>query len=231
VSEVQGQLPRRLSGRLCLDFTNTVDPRHGAARRDYLPDYDALLAWFADATAPSAGRDADVGTDLAGTDLAGTGLVGTDLVERLARRARTHRAEAASVWRAAVGLREDLYAVSRVLLDGARPDDELLQRVVTWTQAAVLNQHLQPSAGSLTWAWRDVDRLDLPLLAVALDAGDLLTSADLHRLRECPGSDGCGWLFLDQSRGGTRRWCSMRVCGNRNKINRYRSQRQPESTG
>jgi len=40
------------------------------------------------------------------------------------------------------------------------------------------------------------------------------------RLHACPR---CGWLFLDTSRGGKRRWCNMRVCGNREKISRHRA--------
>ena len=40
-----------------------------------------------------------------------------------------------------------------------------------------------------------------------------------ERLRSCPR---CGWLFLDTSRGGKRRWCSMRICGNREKVSRHR---------
>ncbi|MER8944136.1 CGNR zinc finger domain-containing protein [Mesorhizobium sp. M0915] len=34
----------------------------------------------------------------------------------------------------------------------------------------------------------------------------------------------CGWLFVDISRGGKRRWCNMRVCGNREKVARHRGQ-------
>ncbi|WP_352849024.1 CGNR zinc finger domain-containing protein [Mesorhizobium sp. M0199] len=41
------------------------------------------------------------------------------------------------------------------------------------------------------------------------------------RLRVCPR---CGWLFVDISRGGKRRWCNMRVCGNREKVARHRGQ-------
>lgn len=39
------------------------------------------------------------------------------------------------------------------------------------------------------------------------------------RLHACPR---CGWLFMDTSRGGRRRWCNMRVCGNCEKISRHR---------
>src|SRR5919198_1059587 len=44
---------------------------------------------------------------------------------------------------------------------------------------------------------------------------------DLTRVRECPGSDDCGWLFYDDSRNRTRRWCRMEGCGSRVKMRRY----------
>ena len=40
-----------------------------------------------------------------------------------------------------------------------------------------------------------------------------------ERIRAC---NRCGWLFLDSSRGGRRRWCSMTTCGNREKASRHR---------
>ncbi|MCT7659135.1 CGNR zinc finger domain-containing protein [Mycobacterium deserti] len=40
-----------------------------------------------------------------------------------------------------------------------------------------------------------------------------------ERIRSC---DRCGWLFLDSSRSGRRRWCSMSTCGNREKASRHR---------
>lgn len=42
-----------------------------------------------------------------------------------------------------------------------------------------------------------------------------------HRVRVCPADD-CLEAFYDSSRGGTRRWCSMGVCGNRAKVTTYR---------
>jgi len=55
------------------------------------------------------------------------------------------------------------------------------------------------------------------LSLVARDAIDLATSpALLARVRPCA-SPTCGALFLDHSRPGTRRWCSMDICGNRAK--------------
>jgi predicted RNA-binding Zn ribbon-like protein len=41
------------------------------------------------------------------------------------------------------------------------------------------------------------------------------------RLKICPADD-CQWAFVDVSRNGSRRWCSMDVCGNRSKTRSYR---------
>jgi predicted RNA-binding Zn ribbon-like protein len=41
------------------------------------------------------------------------------------------------------------------------------------------------------------------------------------RLKACPDED-CEWAFYDGSRNRSRTWCSMEVCGNRDKTRRYR---------
>ena len=41
------------------------------------------------------------------------------------------------------------------------------------------------------------------------------------RLKICPADD-CAWVFYDQSKNRSRRWCSMGVCGNRTKVRAYR---------
>jgi predicted RNA-binding Zn ribbon-like protein len=61
-----------------------------------------------------------------------------------------------------------------------------------------------------------------PLLAlVARGAVDLLGGAAGERIRGCSG-DGCSLLFVDTSRSGGRKWCSMAACGNRAKVARFR---------
>jgi predicted RNA-binding Zn ribbon-like protein len=82
-------------------------------------------------------------------------------------------------------------------------------------------QRLVPGA---PWAWRlePVPDLRLPLLHVALSAAELLTSPQLPRVKACPLPEGgCGWLFLDETKNGTRRWCSMAHCGARAKNRRF----------
>ncbi len=64
--------------------------------------------------------------------------------------------------------------------------------------------------------WRADDPVLATLSLVARDALDLISSPLLARVRQCAGT-GCGALFIDSSRPGVRRWCSMNTCGNRAK--------------
>jgi predicted RNA-binding Zn ribbon-like protein len=57
------------------------------------------------------------------------------------------------------------------------------------------------------------------LAPVIWSAADLLTRAD-HRVRRCA-NEACLWLFIDESKAGTRRWCDMSSCGNRAKSRRH----------
>jgi predicted RNA-binding Zn ribbon-like protein len=51
---------------------------------------------------------------------------------------------------------------------------------------------------------------------------DFLRTGPTGRVKQCPGPD-CGWLFLDQSKNNSRRWCDMAVCGNRFKAKQHRA--------
>jgi predicted RNA-binding Zn ribbon-like protein len=55
---------------------------------------------------------------------------------------------------------------------------------------------------------------------VARSAADLLVSSARTDVRECA-SETCSWLFLDLSPRRSRRWCSMKTCGNRDKVRRF----------
>jgi len=61
--------------------------------------------------------------------------------------------------------------------------------------------------------------------ALAEDAAKILATDAGKRLRRCS-SDSCVLLFLDTSRAGTRRWCSMKVCGNRAKVAAHLTRRR-----
>jgi len=61
------------------------------------------------------------------------------------------------------------------------------------------------------------------------DALQLLAQPPTARLKQCPG-DQCGWLFLDSTKRGNRRWCEMRKCGQEAKDHHRRRQQRRRST-
>src|SRR5918994_1634439 len=87
--------------------------------------------------------------------------------------------------------------------------------VAAAARRAVTAGTLVPGSG---WTWAHDDP-HAPVDAFALAAVALLSDpGELARLRTCAG---CCWLFLDHSRGGSRRWCSMADCGTEAKKRRY----------
>lgn len=88
-------------------------------------------------------------------------------------------------------------------------------------------RQLRRKRGDVEWIWntRPGDP-DCVLAPVLISAAQLLVSGPSGKVRECQ-DETCGWLFLDRSRAGRRRWCSMTDCGNRAKVRSYyRRQRE-----
>ncbi len=67
-------------------------------------------------------------------------------------------------------------------------------------------------------ACQTVDPVDWILCEAVRSVADLLLSNRQNRIREC---EGCGWLFFDSTRNHSRRWCTMKICGNRAKAHRH----------
>jgi predicted RNA-binding Zn ribbon-like protein len=198
-----------VGGRPCLDFINTIDPRDsqpaGARPRDYLEGYGDLALWSGYARLLSERRVAAL--------LAG---------------AAQHPDAAQHIFEEAIALREVLYRVFSSTVSGKQPaaaDVEALRSAYRRTMAVA---HLDYSPDGFTWQWPDADdALDQMLWPLVRSALDLLTAPDLRRVKICPGLGDCGWLFLDTSKSGQRRWCSMESCGSRAKMRRYYSRSRP----
>jgi predicted RNA-binding Zn ribbon-like protein len=74
---------------------------------------------------------------------------------------------------------------------------------------------------AFAWRWRGMgDDPAAMLWPVLRAAAELLTSPESMRLHVCAGED-CGWMYVDRSRNGLRRWCEMRTCGNVAKARRH----------
>ena len=53
-------------------------------------------------------------------------------------------------------------------------------------------------------------------------AAELLVSPQRNHVKRCASAT-CLWLFLDETRNHQRRWCDMKVCGNRAKVRAHRA--------
>jgi predicted RNA-binding Zn ribbon-like protein len=88
-------------------------------------------------------------------------------------------------------------------------------------------------AGTTALAWRPQRHWKSPetlLLPLARSLAFLVCSEDFTNVKACEGP-ACTLLFLDHTRGGVRRWCSMAVCGNRVKQAAHRKRAQQASQG
>jgi predicted RNA-binding Zn ribbon-like protein len=114
----------------------------------------------------------------------------------------------------ALALREAVYRLFAAAAPAAA-DLALLNRALA---AAPARTRLACADGRYAW---DVGELDAtPLAPVAWSAADLLVGNLRERVRLCA-NERCRWLFLDESKSGNRRWCSMSACGNRAKAHRH----------
>ena len=118
--------------------------------------------------------------------------------------------------------REALYRVFLALCEDTQPAPEALETVEREVRRASSERRLvRGSDGAMRWTSPESSRLDSLVPPLALAAAELLTGSRRPRLCEATALDGCGWLFLDTSRNGTRRWCEMATCGNRYKARRH----------
>ncbi|MGC5016599.1 CGNR zinc finger domain-containing protein [Streptosporangium sp. DT93] len=116
-------------------------------------------------------------------------------------------------------VREHAWAVFSAIADGgtvpAEPFGALLQRAGKGMRAGQVQQ-IDAVLDHRTTDWAVPGAIPSALSLLVVHA---VFTLPLDRVRAC---GRCGWLFLDSSRGGRRRWCSMSVCGNREKARRHR---------
>ncbi|MGR9270955.1 CGNR zinc finger domain-containing protein (plasmid) [Rhizobium leguminosarum] len=189
-----------LGGHPALDFVNTVDSRGERWGPDFLNSYDDFVAW--------AYR---------------LDLIDDKERDTLLARAARSRSNAEKELGQAKELRE---ALSRLFLsefDESPVSRDDLELIAGMTQRAQSQQSLGFVRGRIQWRPADAKDLDAISTRVAQSAAELLTSRDGRRpVRACEGPN-CGWLFLDQSRGGHRRWCSDKTCGSHARVRRFRA--------
>jgi predicted RNA-binding Zn ribbon-like protein len=122
----------------------------------------------------------------------------------------------------AVRLQAAIWSVADALID-RRPVPEGDRAVLNELAAQpCLVPRLLPGP---TRTWVGVQGVRNVMSSVARDAIDVLGGPRAARLKRCEGSR-CSLLFVDTSRSGRRRWCSMERCGNRAKVAAHRRRRK-----
>ncbi|MFF0331685.1 CGNR zinc finger domain-containing protein [Streptomyces fimicarius] len=116
-------------------------------------------------------------------------------------------------------LRDALWRLTEGHVRGAPPGPDDLATLNDAAAQPPLTARLTADGGR---AWAAGGTGTGLLSTVARDAVDLFTGAHAHRIRAC-GAHDCRLLFVDTSRPGKRRWCSMERCGNRAKVQAHRA--------
>lgn len=121
----------------------------------------------------------------------------------------------------ALALRETIHRLFDALAQGKAAGGRDFEDLNAALSAAPPRRMLRRGKDGYDWDLDMKSGTALALLAPVLwSAGDLLASAKLAKVRRCANPE-CLYLFIDESRAGRRRWCTMSSCGNRAKAKRH----------
>lgn len=183
-----------IAGALCLDFANTLHNSLADDKGEELQDISDLLQWGTEASLLSRAEHARLAALFAGNPR-----------------------DAAAALRDARAARDLLLSIFAGIAHGRPPSPQLLAQLNSALADLPAILQVRKSSHRIETAWESsaggVQRI---LFAVLESAARLLAGERLGRLRECA-SDDCTWLFVDESRNRSRRWCDMSSCGNRMK--------------
>jgi predicted RNA-binding Zn ribbon-like protein len=184
---------------LCLGFANTRYYRGSDAPTESLKEFGDIVAWCRSSGTLPKVRD-----------------------KALQRWEREHPQDGAAAFRAAIELREAIYAIFRSLAAGETPSGGALATLNRALSATPARSGVERTPSGFAWRVEHADAASIPALLapVIWSACGLLVSPRLQRVRHCA-NEQCLWLFVDDSKSGTRRWCSMSACGNRAKAHRH----------
>jgi predicted RNA-binding Zn ribbon-like protein len=121
--------------------------------------------------------------------------------------------------------RELVYRMFRARALGETPRTADLERLGELAAAGYAAGRLRVGEdGATHWQWNRSELASIRHVVVTR-AAELLQADPPPRLKQCPGHH-CGWLFLDTTKRGNRRWCQMRECGQEAKDERRRERRR-----
>jgi predicted RNA-binding Zn ribbon-like protein len=186
------------SPQLCLDYANTFGSRLASQRREPFTGYQDLLTWCQEA-----------------------GILTAAFADRLRQHSAQHAVQGTTALTRAIHLREAIYRLFSASTDGGVAVIDNLAILNETLTEALTAMRVSRTEDGYRWAWDTAEvACNQVLWPVALSTASLLTSSRLRLVRQCAAPD-CAWLFLDTTRNRSRRWCDMKVCGNRAKARRH----------
>ena len=198
VTRKHARLFELIGGHPALDLVNTLDWRfRPRGTEEMLTSYEELLGF----------------------------MTQSQLLTQAQARRMLHNCSTSEAEHVLAKVRELREAAAEVLygeLDG-RKSSGAVRRLEMLFQECRRHQRLRWAESKLRWDFADSYDAEFPLWLLSLATAELLTSDRMQFLREC-GNEDCRWLFLDTSKNHTRRWCDMKICGNRMKARRYKAQ-------
>jgi len=195
-------LPRR---GLSLDFANTLGWR-GSVPAETLHRLQDVLDWL----------------------VAAKGM--PDRAASLVQKALSADDAAAKVFARTIESRENIYRLMHAVAAGDAPAHDDLRGLNQALGETPPRVELGYGGDNFGWRIEAKPNAASIIAPVLWSAADILAGPDRARVRECANPQ-CLWLFLDDSKNGTRRWCSMQACGNRAKAHRHYLRRKEHSGG
>lgn len=122
----------------------------------------------------------------------------------------------------AVRLQAAIWSVADAVIDRRSVPEDGLEVLNELAAQPCLVPRLLPGP---TQTWVGVQGVRSLISSIARDAIDVFGGPRTARLKRCEGSR-CSLVFVDTSRSGRRRWCSMERCGNRAKVAAHRRRRK-----
>lgn len=186
-------------GALCLDFCNSGQGYRSPRAAEWIVTFDDLVAW-----------------------LEAAGAIAQKQAARFRDAAVKSPAAAAEVQARAIRLREALYRVLEAKTKDQAARHEDLASIEA--EDARVKPFTRLTWNGETYSWSldpSTSILDAAMQPIVESAVRLLASDKLSRLGRC-GNETCFWLFLDETRNRSRRWCEMASCGNLLKVRRHR---------
>jgi len=189
-----------VGGIPALQFINTVRHRRGIDRKDYLKIYEDFLSWCHDA-----------------------GLITLDDYHVLDLEAYSYVADTKQLYNRMINFRDSLYEIVDNLYNGRPPHEMCVAYLDKLISEAHARQRFKITEDGVEKEWIDaVEEPARPLWMLALHVDKLLQAGVLKKVKRCS----CGNFYLDDTKNGSRKWCSQRICGNAARKRLYRGRKR-----